>query len=164
MVMAKAIGSGFPIGATMTRTEIADAWKSKTISTFGGNPISMAAGIATNEVMVRENTPQRSSVRGAQLRDALAKLQQKHEWIGEARGMGLMQGLELVDDPRTRTPSPSKAKLFMEAAKEERILVGAGGLHGHVIRFGPSMLITEDEMSEATGRLERACARVQAQL
>ena len=71
-----------------------------------------------------------------------------------------MQALELVEDPKSKTPSPKRAKALMEASKEERILIGVGGLHGHIIRFGPSMLITEDEMSDALGRLERACARV----
>ena len=164
MVMAKAIASGFPMGATITRPEIADAWRAKTISTFGGNPISTAAGIATNDVMVRENVPARSAERGAQLREGLRKLQRKYEWIGEARGMGLLQGIELVDDPKTKIPSPKKAKLMMEASKEERILIGLGGMYGHVIRFGPSMLITEDEMSDALERIGRACERVNQQL
>jgi 4-aminobutyrate aminotransferase-like enzyme len=164
MVMAKAIGSGLPLAATITRPEIAAAWTAKTISTFGGNPISCAAGIATNEVMLRENVPQRSAVRGAQLRKALLQLQQKHEWIGEVRGMGLLQGIELVDDPSTKTPSGKKAKLLLEATKEERLLLGVGGLNANVIRMGPSMLISEEEMSDAIGRLERACARVQQQI
>jgi 4-aminobutyrate aminotransferase len=164
MVMAKAIASGFPLAATMTRPEIADSWKGKTISTFGGNAISTAAGIATNEIMVRENVPARSAARGAQLAAGLRTLQQKHEWIGEVRGMGLMQALELVDDRKSKTPSPTKARLLLEATMEERVLIGVGGQHGHVIRCGPSMLITEDEMSDALGRLERACARVQQQL
>jgi 4-aminobutyrate aminotransferase-like enzyme len=164
MVMAKTIANGFPMGATITRPEIAAAWKGKTISTFGGNPISTAAGIATNEVMVREDVPARSALRGSELRDALLRMQQKHEWIGDVRGMGLMQALEIVDDPRSKTPSAAKAKLFLEATKEERILVGLGGMYGHVIRFGPSMLISEDELADAVGRLERACARVQRKL
>ncbi|GBD32398.1 Diaminobutyrate--2-oxoglutarate aminotransferase [bacterium HR33] len=164
MVMAKTIANGFPLGATITRPEIAEAWKAKTISTFGGNPVAMAAGIATNRVMVRENTPARAAARGAQLRKGLEALQRKHEWIGEVRGMGLMQAMELVDDPRKKTPSPQKAKLLLEAAKEERLLLGVGGLNGHVIRLGPSMLITEEEMDDALGRLERACRRVEEKL
>ncbi|GIW52507.1 MAG: aminotransferase [Gemmatimonadales bacterium] len=164
MVMAKTIANGFPLGATITRPEIAEAWKAKTISTFGGNPVAMAAGIATNRVMVRENTPARAAARGAQLRKGLEALQRKHEWIGEVRGMGLMQAMELVDDPRKKTPSSQKAKLLLEAAKEERLLLGVGGLNGHVIRLGPSMLITEEEMDDALGRLERACRRVEEKL
>ncbi len=160
MVMAKAIANGFPLGATITRDEIAEAWTAKTISTFGGNPVAMAAGIATNDVMVREDTPGRSAVRGEQLRLGLEALQQEHAWIGEVRGMGLMQALELVEDPQTKEPSPKKGKLLLEATKEEGLLLGVGGLHGNVIRMGPSMLISEDEIAEGLERLGRACARV----
>ncbi len=160
MVMAKGIASGFPVGVTMARDEIADAWTAKTISTFGGNPVAMAAGLITNEIMVREDVPSRAAARGEQLRAGLESLQHEHSWIGDVRGMGLMQALELVEDPHTKEPSPSKAKQLMEATKEERLLIGVGGLHGHVVRIGPSLLITEDEMAEGLERLGRACNRV----
>ena len=160
MVMAKGVASGFPVGVTMARDEIAEAWTAKTISTFGGNPVAMAAGLITNEIMVREDVPSRAAERGEQLRAGLESLQQEHSWIGDVRGMGLMQALELVEDPDTKEPSPSKAKQLMEATKEERLLIGVGGLHGQVVRIGPSLLITEDEMAEGLERLGRACSRV----
>ena len=160
MVMAKGIANGFPVGATMARDEIAASWTSKTISTFGGNPISMAAALATHDVMVREDVPARAAERGAQLRRGLESLQQRHEWIGEVRGMGLMQALELVEDRGTRAPSPRRAKALLEAAKAEGLLIGIGGLHGHVMRLGPSLLITDAEIEEGLDRLTRACARV----
>ena len=160
MVMAKAIANGFPVAATMARDEIADAWAGKSISTFGGNPVGMAAAIATNEVMVRENVPVRSAERGRQLRAGLDALQQDFPWIGDVRGMGLMQGLEIVEDPGSKKPDPAKAKAFFEATKSEGLLLGLGGLNGHVVRVGPSMLITEDEITESLARMSRACARV----
>ena len=76
--------------------------------------------------------------------------------------MGLMQALELVEDPQTKEPSTKKGKLLLEATKEEGLLLGVGGLHGNVIRMGPSMLISEDEIAEGLERLGRACARVAA--
>ena len=161
MVMAKGIASGFPVGATITRDEIAAAWTAKTISTFGANPVSMTAAVATNEVMVREDVPARAAARGAQLRAGLEALQRRHEWIGEVRGMGLMQALELVDDRRTKAPSPTRAKRLLEATKAEGVLVGVGGLHNQVIRLGPSLLVTADEVDDALDRLGRACARVE---
>jgi 4-aminobutyrate aminotransferase len=161
MVMAKGIANGAPVGATITRPEIAKAWTAKTISTFGGNPISMAAAEATLDVMMQENTPARSAERGRQLRAGLDALYQKYQWIGEVRGMGLMLGIELVEDRVTKKPSPGKIKALVEAAKEEKLLIGAGGLDGQVIRIGPSMLITETEVDEALERLSRACQRVQ---
>jgi len=164
MVMAKGIANGFPVGATIARAEIADAWKGKTISTFGGNPISMAAADATLEVMVREDAPGRSTVRGAQLRAGLEELATRHAWIGEVRGMGLMQALELVEDRKSKEPSPQRAAAVLEAAKDEGLLIGLGGFHGHVVRIGPSLLVTADEVSEALARLGRACATVDKQI
>ncbi len=160
MVMAKGIANGFPVGATITRPEIADAWKAKTISTFGGNPVAMAAADATLRVMDQENVPARSAERGRQVRAGLEELFQKYEWIGEVRGKGLIQGMELVHDRRSKKPAPERVKALLEAAKEERLLLGAGGLFGQTIRIGPSMLISEAEVSEAIFRLTKACARI----
>jgi 4-aminobutyrate aminotransferase len=161
MVMAKGIANGFPVGATITRPEIAQAWTAKTISTFGGNPVSMAAATATLEIMAREDTPGRSSIRGTQLREGLAQLADQYAWIGEVRGMGLMQALELVEDPVTKEASPNKAQALLEAAKAEGVLLGLGGLYGHVIRLGPSMLISEEEIAEGLERLGKACRKVE---
>ena len=161
MVMAKGIANGFPVGATMTRADIAASWTAKTISTFGGNPVSMAAALATHDVMVREDVPARAAERGAQLRAGLEALAARHHWIGDVRGMGLMLALELVEDRGSKTPSPRRAKALLEAAKTEGLLIGIGGLHGHVIRLGPSLLITEDEIDEGIEKLGTAARRVE---
>lgn len=160
MVMAKAIASGFPVGATITRDEIAGAWKGKTISTFGGNPICMTAMDATVEVMERENVPARSAKLGGKLRAGLDALAGRHSWIGDVRGMGLMQALELVEDPRTKEASPRKAAALLEAAREEGLLIGTGGLYGHVIRIAPQMLMSESELEDGLARLSRAAQKV----
>lgn len=160
LVTAKGIANGYPAAATVTRTDIAERWSGKTISTFGGNPISMAACSATLDVMMEENVPLRATTRGAQLRSALERLQDEHRWIGDVRGRGLMQGLELVHDRGTKEPAPELAQALLEAAKAEDLLIGLGGHWGQVIRIGPSLLISEDELAEGIGRLERACARV----
>lgn len=160
MTMAKGIAGGFPVGATITTEEIAGTWTPKSISTYGGNPVSMAGAEATLDVMQAEHVPARAAERGAQLRSGLEALQAEHAWIGEVRGMGLMQALELVEDPQTKAPSSKKAKAFLEATKEEGLLIGLGGLHGQVIRLGPSMLVTEDQVDDALGRLGRACERI----
>jgi 4-aminobutyrate aminotransferase len=160
MVMAKAIASGYPVGATIARDDVAAAWKGKTISTFGGNPITMTAMDATIEVMERENVPVRSAERGRQLRAGLDALGRQYEWIGDVRGMGMMQALELVEDRESKTPSPQKAGALLEAAKKEGLLIGSGGLNGHVIRIAPQMLMSAAEIDEGLGRLERACRAV----
>ncbi len=160
MVMAKGVANGFPVGVTVTRPEIAEAWQGPAISTYGGNPVCMAAATATLDVMAEEDVPARSAQRGRQLRAGLETLREQFAWVGEARGMGLMQALELVTDRAAKTPDPGRAERLLEATKEEGVLVGRGGLHGQVIRIGPSMLITEDEVEEGLERLRRACQRV----
>lgn len=157
MVMAKGIANGFPVALTLARADVAEAWTSLSVSTYGGNPVSMAAVAATLDVMVDKDVPTRSDVRGRQVRTALESLQEKHPWIGEVRGRGLMQALEIVKDRHSREPDPARTRALMEAAREEGLLIGAGGLSGHVIRMGPSMLVTEDETTEAMARLARAC-------
>jgi len=160
MVMAKGIANGFPAAATVARAEIADSWTAKTISTFGGNPISMAACAATLDVMREEDVPTRAKLRGDQLRDALDTLKAEYDWIGDVRGLGLMQAIELVKDRQTKEPDPGRTQALMEAAKEEGLLIGLGGHWGQVIRIGPSLLISGDEMAEGILRLNRACSRV----
>ncbi len=160
MIMAKGIANGFPVGVTIAKPEIADAWTAKTISTFGGNPVAMAATSATLDVMKAEDTPARSAARGAQLREGMEALATQYDWIGEVRGMGLMQAFEFVVDPETKEPDPKRTGAFMEATKEEGILIGAAGLYGNVVRIGPSMLISEAEVAQALDALGRACERV----
>ena len=139
--------------------EVASSWTAKTISTFGGNPICMAAARTTLDVLEREGAPANATARGAQFMDGLNALQQRYPWIGEVRGLGLMIGVEIVEDPVTKTPDGSRAAALLGAAREEGVLVGLGGLNGQVLRIGPSLLITEAEVAEGLERLERACAR-----
>jgi 4-aminobutyrate aminotransferase-like enzyme len=160
MTFAKSIANGFPVGATIATEEVANAWTGLSLSTFGGNPISMTAVNATLDVMERENTPKRSAERGRQLRGALDGFKEKFPFIGDVRGMGLMQALELVEDRTTKEPAPKKTLALMEAAKRQGLLIGKGGLYGNVIRIAPSMLITKSEVDDGCRRLERALAEV----
>ncbi len=160
MVVAKGIANGFPVGATITTGEIAAAWSSNSISTFGGNPVCMAAAVATMAVMQEEDVPTRSKQRGDQVRRALDALGREFDWIGEVRGMGLMQAMELVTDATSKEPSPERARALLEATREEGLLVGLGGRYGHVVRMGPSLLVTPEEVDDAMARLSRACRMV----
>ena len=162
MVVAKGMAGGMPVAATMAIPEIAASWRGKTLSTFGGNPVCMAAMVATLEVMQAEDVPTRAWRRGDQLRRGLEALQARYPWIGDVRGMGLMQALEIVRDPMSREPAPQLAGMLLNAARAEGLLVGIGGLHGQVIRIGPSLLISEAEVEEGLERLARACRRVEA--
>jgi 4-aminobutyrate aminotransferase-like enzyme len=99
-------------------------------------------------------------VRGAQLRDALEEFKKRFPFIGDVRGMGLMQGIELVEDRKTKEPSPKKTTALLEAAKKQGLLIGKGGLYGNVLRIAPSMLISKAEIDDGCTRLERALAEV----
>jgi alanine-glyoxylate transaminase / (R)-3-amino-2-methylpropionate-pyruvate transaminase len=160
MVMAKGIANGWPVGATITTDDIANAWRAKTISTFGGNPICMAALCATQDELRDKAAPLNATARGDQLRAGLLEMQSRHPWIGDVRGMGLMQGIEVVKDPEGKEPDKERTARLMEATREEGVLVGQGGLWGTVVRIGPSLLITEEEMAEGIEKLARACDRV----
>ena len=161
MTFAKSIANGFPVGATIATEEVANAFTGLSLSTFGGNPISMAAVDVTMDVMERENTPQRCAVSGARLREALEEFKKRFAFIGDVRGMGLMQGIEFVEDRKTKEPSAKKTTAFLEACKKQGLLIGKGGLYGNVVRIAPSMLISKAEIDDGVKRMERALAEVQ---
>ncbi len=160
MTMAKSIASGFAVGATIATEEVANAFTGLTISTFGGSPITMSAAEATIDVMEREDTPARSAERGSQLRDHLLALKDKYPVIGDVRGMGLMQGVELVEDRKTKEPAPKRTAKLLEAARKQGLLIGKGGLYGNVLRIAPSMLVSKSDVDDAAARLDRAFAEV----
>jgi 4-aminobutyrate aminotransferase-like enzyme len=96
------MANGTPIGATIATSEIADSLEGLTISTFGGNPVATRTAKATIDFIESENLMENARLVGGYLRERLQELQEKHKLIGEVRGMGLMQGLELVKDRKTR--------------------------------------------------------------
>jgi 4-aminobutyrate aminotransferase len=159
MTMAKGIANGLPMGVTIARDDVAASLKTLTISTFGGNPVCSAAACATIDVIEKEQIPLRAETLGKRLRDGLEELARRHAVIGEVRGMGLMQALELVEDRKTKAPAPARAAALLSRAREEGLLIGKGGLYGNVMRIAPPMLIGEAEVDEALAALDRALAR-----
>ena len=161
ITVAKGIANGLPLGAVITTAEIADSLTKNSISTFGGNPVSCAAAVATIDVILRDKLADNAQAMGAVLREGLVRLQQKYpKVIGEVRGMGLMQAIELVvDEPAgDRTPNPDAANQLMEQTKERGLLLGRGGLYSNVLRIAPALNITQDEVDEATGILDQSFA------
>ena len=152
MTMGKGIANGMPLAAIVTTTPIAETLTKNTISTFGGNPVSCAASNATLDVIERDNLVENSEKMGKVLRDGLESLQQKYpKVIGDVRGMGLMQAIELVVDETTkdRTPNTGATDQLMEQTKKRGLLIGRGGLYGNAIRISPPLNITESEVGEA---------------
>ena len=117
LTMAKGIAGGFPLGNTMTTPEIAQAavGKGLTISTFGGNPVSCAASLAVIEVMEEEASPQHVAEVGNHFRAGLERLQDKYPLIGDVRGKGLMQGVEMVLDRETKEPATKAVNAALRA-------------------------------------------------
>lgn len=146
ITMAKGIGNGAPLGAVTTTEPIASTMTKRVhFNTFGGNPVSMASGLATMEVIDAEGI-QANAVRvGDHLKQGLLELQEKHALIGEVRGLGLMLGVELVRDQATKEPASNEAAQLMELSKERGLILGKGGLFGNTMRIKPPMCITIDD-------------------
>jgi alanine-glyoxylate transaminase/(R)-3-amino-2-methylpropionate-pyruvate transaminase len=146
VTMAKGIGNGAPLGACITRLEIARATARRIhFNTFGGNPISMTQGLATLEVIDTEGIQQNTRRVGAHLKSRLLELQERHPLIGEVRGMGLMLGIELVSDRETKEPATKETADVLELCKERGLLLGKGGHFGNVLRIKPPMCLTPDD-------------------
>jgi len=144
VTMAKGIGNGAPLGACTTKSEIAQHMAQRLhFNTFGGNPVSVAQGLATLEIIDEENIQQRAKDVGGYLKQKLLELQEKHTLVGEVRGLGLMLGVELVKDRQTKEPAAAETADIVEKAKDRGLLLGKGGLYGNVIRIKPPMCIAK---------------------
>ena len=157
MVMAKGIADGFPLSATVARPEIADCLKpGEHLSTFGGNPISCAAAIANIEVMQEEDLPGQSARKGARPMGNLRELAADYPLIGEIRGEGLMLGVELVTDKKSKEPAKPQAAAVRKYCREHGLLVGLGGQLANVIRFQPPLTIGDNDLDRAVEILDAA--------
>jgi alanine-glyoxylate transaminase / (R)-3-amino-2-methylpropionate-pyruvate transaminase len=156
MTFAKGMANGSPIGCTATTDRIASVLKPLSFSTFGGNPISSAAALATLRVIQKQKLADNARVQGEYLHAGLRDLQRKHSVIGDVRGLGLMQGLELVGG--NKVPDPQTTASVLEATRRRGVLIGKGGLWGNVIRIAPPLTVTRTEIDELLGALEGAFA------
>jgi 4-aminobutyrate aminotransferase len=159
---AKGLGNGTPIGLTIARPEIADSVRGATISTFGGNPIATTAAKAVIDFIEDHNLSINCAEVGAYFRDKLLELQAKHPLIGDVRGMGLLQAIELVEDPDSKAPAVPQTLAVMEAARENGILLGKGGLHGNILRFSPPMNIGKSDVDEFARLLDASFVKASA--
>jgi 4-aminobutyrate aminotransferase / (S)-3-amino-2-methylpropionate transaminase / 5-aminovalerate transaminase len=155
VAMAKGIAAGFPLGAFMAREPVSEAMKpGDHLSTFGGNPISCAAALANLEVLREEKLVENSARRGEELLSRLKRLETAAPRVGEVRGRGLMIGIELVRDRKTKEPAATEAKEARAALRERGVLVGVGGVYGNVVRLQPPLSITAEECDRAASAVE----------
>ncbi len=157
---AKSLGNGVPVGLTITTAELADKFQGLTISTFGGNPVTCVAARAVIEVIEEENLRENTFVVGGYFRQRLEELKEKYPLIGDVRGMGMMQALELVKDRATKEPAPAETSQVLEAARRNGLLIGKGGLYGNVIRMAPPMNISKADVDEGIRLLDRTFSEV----
>ena len=158
---AKGLGNGHPVGLTMAKPEIADAFQGLTISTFGGNPVTCATAKAVIEVMEEDDLRSNAAVVGQYFREKLEELQDRHALIGDVRGMGLLQALELVEDRDSKQPAPKETNAVLDECRKAGLLVGKGGLYGNVIRMSPPLNITKTDVDEAYRLLDKAFSVVE---
>ena len=162
VVMGKPLGNGHPIGAVATTRAIADAFDNgmEYFSTFGGNTVSCAVGIAVLEV-VREEKLQAHALRvGDHLLRGLRQLVECHEIIGDVRGSGLFLGVELVRDRKTREPTGEEASFVANRMREQGILLGTDGPHHNVVKIRPPMPFDERDADLLIEAMDRSLGAI----
>jgi alanine-glyoxylate transaminase/(R)-3-amino-2-methylpropionate-pyruvate transaminase len=146
VTMAKGIGNGVPLGCCVARAEVADCMKQRLhFNTYGGNPVSMAQGLATLNVILEDKLQQHAADVGGYLKQGLQDLQDRHDIVGDVRGQGLMLGMELVSDRVAKTPASKETAQVHERAKDLGLLLGKGGVFGNVLRIKPPMCIQRED-------------------
>jgi len=145
---AKGLGSGVPVGITITRPELADVFKGPHINTFGGNPLSSRAAKVTIDVIEKRDLIANAKRQGDALLAGLRQLQTRYPLIGEVRGHGLMIGVELVKDRNSKAYATAEATRILEEMRKRGVLVGKGGRFGNVIRIQPPLIFSDEDSRE----------------
>jgi 4-aminobutyrate aminotransferase/(S)-3-amino-2-methylpropionate transaminase len=158
IITAKGIAGGLPLAAVTGRAEIMDSVHVSGLGgTYGGNPIACAAALGVFETMESEKLVERANHVGKILSDYLKALQAKYPIIGEVRGRGAMQAIELVK-PGTKDPNPEAMNAIVKYCQSKGVLVLTAGTYGNVVRFLPPIVITDELLRDALGVLEEALA------
>jgi 4-aminobutyrate aminotransferase-like enzyme/Ser/Thr protein kinase RdoA (MazF antagonist) len=145
VVLGKPIGNGFPLAAVITTPEIAVSFGNgmEFFSTFGGNPVAAAAGLAVLDVLEEERLQANALSVGNHWIAGLRKLQERHALVGDVRGSGLFLGVDFVRDPATREPAPDEASYIVNRLRDRGILTGTDGPHHNVIKLRPPLVFSE---------------------
>jgi 4-aminobutyrate aminotransferase-like enzyme len=162
VTIGKPAGNGHPIGVVVTRPEVLEHFTAlgPFFSTFGGNNVSCAAGIAVLDVIRDEHLIANSRDTGAYLRDGLRQLMNKHQIIGDVRGCGLAVGVELVHDRKTKTPADAVLKPLLNLLRDEGVLAGSEGKLGNIIKIRPPIVFRREHADIAVEALDRAMSKL----
>ena len=159
LTFAKGVGNGITLAGVVARAEIMDTIEVLNFSTFGGNPLSAAAGIATLQTVQNEDLQGNAKTMGERFAAAMQPVADATPWIAELRGRGLMWAFE-VCEPGGIEPDKARTAEFHEACRRHGLLVGKGGLYGNVVRLAPMLNVTADELDEGVAALRAAIADV----
>jgi 4-aminobutyrate aminotransferase-like enzyme len=145
VTMGKPLGAGHPLAGLAVRPEVLAAFgrECRYFNTFGGNPVSMAAGMAVLDVIEREGLMANAQRTGSYLRAQIARLAERHALIGDIRGAGLFVGVELVTDRRARTPATAETARIVNGLRERQVLLSATGEHANTLKIRPPLVFTE---------------------
>lgn len=162
VTIGKPAGNGHPLGVVLTRPEILDHFVNQTFffSTFGGNNVSCAAGLAVLDVIEDGGYVGAATETAAYFLDGLKRLKARHDIIGDVRSAGLAFGVELVTDRAALTPAASEASLLVNLMRDEGLLAGTEGVLGNIIKMRPPLIFDKDNVDTAIGMMDRALARL----
>lgn len=159
--MAKGIADGFPLGVCTTRPEIGNSFDpGDHLSTFGGNPVSCAAGVANIDYLLKEGLSEKSLKDGEYAMKRLREISEKRDLIGDIRGKGLMIGIELVKDRETKAPAAQEAARVRDLCREKFVLIGHGGVKGNVLRIQPPLVINREQLDHVIETVDQSLAEV----
>ncbi|UCH09524.1 MAG: aminotransferase class III-fold pyridoxal phosphate-dependent enzyme [Fidelibacterota bacterium] len=158
VTLGKPIGNGHPLGAVVTTTEIARSFDNgmEYFNTFGGNPVSMAVGMAVLDVIEEEQLRERAARVGRYLMDGFRRLADDHPIIGDVRGLGMFMGVELVVDRETLEPATDETAMLIERLKHDGILLSAEGPFHNVLKIKPPLQFEETDADLLLGAVDRA--------
>jgi 4-aminobutyrate aminotransferase len=159
LTFAKGVGNGASLAGVVARAEIMDTIDVTSFSTFGGNPLAAAAGLATVRHVLEHDLQGNAREMGLRFVSGLGPIVDATPWIAELRGRGLMLGFEITG-PDSLEPDPARAGAVLEATRRHGLLVGKGGLYGNVIRMAPMLNVTADEVDAGVEALRAAIAEV----
>ncbi len=160
VVLGKPIGNAFPLAAVVTTPEIAASFANgmEFFSTFGGNPVACAAGLAVLDVLEEDHLQQNALKVGAEWLEKLRGLQAHYPVIGDVRGMGLFLGIDLVTDRDARTPAATQAHYIVNRLRDRGILAGTDGPHHNVIKLRPPLIFSFSDAAFFTSTLSEVLA------
>jgi 4-aminobutyrate aminotransferase len=160
LTFAKGVGNGLALAGVVARADVMNSVPANSISTFGGNPLATTGALANLEYLLSQDLQGNALKMGHIFFERLRPLTDRHPYIAEVRGRGLMVALELCYPDDQLTPWPEAAAALMESCKKRGLLIGKGGLYNNVLRIAPPLSITPAEASEGLDIIEAAVDEV----